>query len=103
MAVNITKDEFMQAVNENRFCVKEITYTKYQVFVITEFEFEGIKNFYMKSVIIDGKHIIRQTGGNFNKSRACIELIAWHIDRAEVGGKSECIDYFQKKQRYQNI
>lgn len=81
----MTKEDFTQYVEEERFVVNALNMTKFEAYVIQErgaSEKPGGKRFYLQAVINpdtkDGTFI--QRGGGFNKSYAVIEDIAYYVD-----------------------
>lgn len=105
----MTKEAFIKAVDESRFVVVGKTDTKYEVYLITASEEPNgtIRHGMLRVVNPDTKDgNFRQTGGGYNKSHACIDAIAFYVNR-NARDKDEvdtnCVDYFQKKQRLNSI
>ena len=105
----MTKEEFKNAVDERRFVVNTLSENKYEVFMMSVQTVEGMAPQFGITRVInpdtkDGN--FRQTGGGFNKRYACIEDIAYYLNRnAEDKDTNEldCIKYVQQKQRYNEI
>jgi hypothetical protein len=105
----MTKEDFVNAVNERRFVVMNPKGNTFQAFMITEQEGNGFKQMGMANIINpdtkDGN--FRQTGGGYNKAMATIEEIALYVDKHapydERFDGFSCYNFFLSKQNYNTI
>lgn len=101
----MTKERFIQAIDERRFAVQNVKGNKFEVLYIgTHEDGEGVTQYGISRVINpdtkDG--YFNQNGGGYNKYHACIEDIAMYINKHaedKDGNKVNCLEYFQGKQR----
>lgn len=102
----MTKAAFIEAVDQRKFVVKELSDTKYEVYLMG---FDPIaQTFGIRRVTNpDSKDgIWRKSGGGYNKAQATIDDIAWYVDRNAEDKDSNpvsCTQYFQSKQCYERI
>lgn len=105
----MTKEEFIKAVDERKFVVRNVKGNKYEVSMITQqIDPTGVPKYGICAVINpntkDG--FFTQSGGGYNKALASIEDIALYVnEHAEDKDTNEvdCVAYFGRRQNYNTI